>query len=321
MIMMVMEYPEYPRSRVYYSAVDRRYYRQPQSRVYEAQMITPGDIAAIEAVVVLDEVLGLARPQYVLRDICRPIRMDELVATVDIATKLTGQEKVKPFVEAEISAEAYTPVDFNLWKNVVHVAMADESVKKARHDIMGLHATDAAKELPRMENKQIAEEAEANITEKVSGSAYSDWGAVTSGVSDTNPFDAIGASIDYIRGQGYPADFVAMHPTLWRKFILNTWVRDIVHAGLGMVGSTGGEFTLPGYPRMAFFVDPALTETPTATVGAIVGSRSAPGMVLGQGPIEAAKIRNELAGYDAYIIRQYLQPQVVLDAALDMICT
>ena len=141
----------------------------------------------------------------------------------------------------------------------------DANEFKAAHDILGLHVSDAARDLARMENKQVAEEAEANITEKVAGSAYSDWGAVTTGVSDTNPFDAIGASIDYIRSQGYPADFVAMDPTLWRKFILNTWVRDIVHAGLGTVGSTGGEFTLPGYPRMSFFVDPALTDTPTAT--------------------------------------------------------
>jgi hypothetical protein len=307
--------------RIYRSAVDGRYYKQPRSTVFEAQMITPSDISEIEAVTILDEVLGLARPQYVLRGICRPVRMDSLTARVDVATALTGQEKVPPLVEAEISAEAYTSVDFDLWKNVTHVALADEAIKKAAHDILALHVSDAARDLARMENKQVAEEAEANITEKVSGSAYSDWGAVTSGVSDTNPFDAIGASIDYIRGKGYSPDFVAMHPTLWRKFILNTWVRDIVHAGLGMVGATGGEFTLPGYPRMAFFVDPALTETPTASVGPIVGSRSAPGMALGEGPTEAARYRNEKAGYDAYIIRQYLQPQVVLDEALDMICT
>ena len=307
--------------RIYHSAIDERYYKQPRSTVFEAQMITPGDIADIEAVTILDEVLGLARPQYVLRGICRPIRMDSLTARIDVATALAGQEKVPALVEAEITAEAYTDVDFDLWKNVVHVVLSDEARKKAAHDILGLHVSDAARDLARMENKQVAEEAEANITEKVAASVYSDWGAVTSGVSDTNPFDAIGASIDYIRGQGYPADFVAMDPTLWRKFILNTWVRDIVHAGLGTVGSTGGEFTLPGYPRMSFFVDPALTDTPTATVGPIVGSRAAPGMVLGEGPTEAARYRDEKAGYDAYIIRQWLEPQVVLDEALDMICT
>ena len=35
----------------------------------------------------------------------------------------------------------------------------------------------------------------------------------------------------------------------------------------------------------------------------------------------AAQYRNEPAGYDAYIIRDWLEPKVVLDDALDMICT
>lgn len=47
--------------RVWRSAVNGRYYKQPEPRVFEAQIITPEDISSIEAVVILDEVLGLAR--------------------------------------------------------------------------------------------------------------------------------------------------------------------------------------------------------------------------------------------------------------------
>ena len=289
--------------------------------VFEAQMITPGDIADIEAVVILDEVLGLARPQYTLRGLCRPVRMDSLTARVDVATALAGKEKVPPLVEAEIVAEAYSAVDFALWKNVVHVAISDEARKKAAHDILGLHASDAARDLARMENKQVAEEAEDNITEKVSGTAYSDWGARTSGVSDTDPMLAIQASMAYIAGKGYPPDFVAMHPTIWNAFITNTWIRELMKASILRLAPTGGNFTLPGWPTVEVFVDWSLTETPTSAIGPIVGSRAAPGMVLGEGPTEAARYRDEKAGDDAYIIRQWLQPQVVLDDALDMICT
>ena len=306
--------------RIYRSAVDGRYYKQPRSTVFEAQMITPGDIADIEAVTILDEVLGLARPQYNLRGLCRPIRMDSLTANVDVATALAGKEKVPPLVEAEIVAEAYSRVPFELWKNVVHVALSDESIKKAAHDILGLHVSDAARDLVRMENKQIKEVAEA-CTEKVSGTVYSDWGAITSGLSDTNPMLAIQASMQYIEGKGYPPDFVAMHPTLWGKFIQNTFVRDLVHAGIATIGAAGGQFTLPGFPTVKVFVDYALTETPTAALGPLVGSTSAPALAFGEGPTEAARYREEKAGYDAYIIRQYLQPQIVLDDAIDKICT
>ena len=318
--------PDFPR--VIRSAVDGKYYKaafNPEqnkgSRNWSAGIVAPGDIADIQAVTILDEVLGLARPQYKLRSLCRPVRMDQLTARIDIATSLAGQEKVPALVEAEIAKQAYTKVDFDLWKNVVHVAVADESGMKAAHDILGLHTSDAARDLARMENKQIAEAAEAGITEKVAGTAYSDWGARTSGVNDTDPMLAIQASMAYIAGKGYPPDFVAMHPTIWSKFITNTWIRDLVHAGILTVAGGGGQFTLPGWPMVSLIVDWNLTETPTASIGPIVGSRSAPAFVFGEGPTMAAKYRNEQAGYDAYIIRSWLEPKVVLDDAADMICT
>jgi len=58
--------------------------------------------------------------------------------------------------------------------------------------------------------------------------------------SDTNPFEAIRASIEYIKDKGYRPDFMAMHPTLWGKFVTNTYVRDLVHAGIAKIGAGGG---------------------------------------------------------------------------------
>jgi hypothetical protein len=87
------------------------------------------------------------------------------------------------------------------------------------------------------------------------------------------------------------------------------------------IGDRGSSFTLPGFPLVQCIIDYALTETPTGTVGPIIGSTDGPGLVLGQGPTMAAKYRDEAKGYDAYIIRQWLEPKVVLDKVLDMICT
>jgi len=282
--------------RVWRSAVTGDYHKQAKPGVYEAAAIMPTDISSIEAVAILEEVLGQARPFYKLRELCRPVRMDHLTARVDIATGLTGQEKVPAMVEAEIAAESYTAVDFDLWKNVVHVVISDEAAKKAAHDILALNVADAAKDLARMENKQIKEIAEA-CTEKVSGTAYSDWGAMTTPPnSDTNPFEAIRASIEYIEGKGYQPDFMAMHPTLWGKFVTNTYVRDLVHAGIAQLGASGGSFSLPGYPTIKVVTDYQLTSTPTASLGPLVGDSK-------------------------YIIRQYMEPKLVLDDAIDKICT
>ena len=53
----------------------------------------------------------------------------------------------------------------------------------------------------------------------------------------------------------------------------------------------------------------------------MVGDIHAPAIVLGQGPVEAAQYRDEKAEYDAYVIRQYMEPQLVIDDAIDKICT
>jgi hypothetical protein len=52
------------------------------------------------------------------------------------------------------------------------------------------------------------------------------------------------------------------------------------------------------------------------STSAFVLSRAAPALVLGEGPTEAALYRDEKAGYDAYIIRQWLEPKLVLAGAI-----
>ena len=291
--MRMMEQP-----RVWRSSVDRRYYKQSEPRIYEAQMIQPSDITGIEAVTILDEVLGLAAPQYVLRQICRPVRMDSLTARVDIATKLTGQEKVPPLVEAELSSQSYTTVDFDLWKNVVHIVVSDEARKKAAHDILGLHVSDAARDLARMENKQIMEEL-ASATDV----AGSDWGNTAN-----NPYDDVVGAITTIEGNGYPVDFIAADPLVWADFLSNSFVRGTMR---GVQYPAGKVFPVPGLPGVTGYSDGALPNTV-----AYVGSRSAPAVVFGEGPTEAARYRDEKSGYDAYIIRSWLQPELVQSDAI-----
>ena len=283
--------------RVWYSSVRKRFYKQAEPQVFEAQMIQPGDISSIEAVTILDEVLGLARPDYILRNICRPVRMDSLTARVDIATSLAGQEKVPPLVEAEISAEAYSAVDFDLWKNVVHVVLSDEARKKAAHDILGLHVSDAARDLARMENKQV-DEAMDGATDV----AGSDWGGAN------NPYDDVNPVISTIEGNGYPVDAIVAHPLVWGDFFSNDDVKGTL---VGQKMPDGRVFSVPGLPGVTGYGDHACLNT-----SAFVLSTKAPALVLGEGPTEAARYRDEKAGYDAYIIRQWLEPKLVLSDAI-----
>jgi hypothetical protein len=53
---------------------------------------------------------------------------------------------------------------------------------------------------------------------------------------------------------------MALHQTIYSKFIRNTHVRELVHAGIASLGPNGGAFTLPGYPTVNVVTDFALTE-------------------------------------------------------------
>jgi hypothetical protein len=290
--------------RVFRSPVDGRYYGangsgdQDRNVFVAGGIIKPDDISDITAVSVLDEVLGLARPDYLLRNACRVVRMNSLTASIDVATKFTGEEKVPPLVEADIKAQSYTRISFDLPKNVVHVAAADESIKKASHDIMGLQIGDAARELARMENAQIADALEA--TTNTSGG--SDWGGAN------NPFNDIGTAEDDLYANGHKADLIAAAPAVWRDFFSNDDVKGQL-SGLQM--PSGKIFDIPNLPGYKGLSDAELTNT----LALVIATKS-PGAVLGEGPTEAAKYRSETAGYDAYIIRQWVEPKIVNNDAI-----
>jgi len=270
----------------------------------EAQVVD--DVSTIKSQVVLEEVLGLEWRQYVLRRACRIIPMSELVMTIDVGTKPSVSEKVPPMEEAEVLSTKYTPVSFELWKNVGHVVIADESSKKARHAIMNIEIQNCARDLVRAENKQIAAELET-----ATGITGADWGAETSGVSTNNPLVKIGEALKAM--EDYAIDFMAVDGQAWQEFLTNTRIAGMVEAKILGVREDpmGGVVTLPGWPLIQVLVDNHLTDTV-----AIIGSSSAPGVAFGEGPTEAARYRNEPKGYDAYIIRQWLEPKKVVSGAI-----
>ena len=78
------------------------------------------------------------------------------------------------------------------------------------------------------------------------------------------------------------------------------------------LGAEGGLFSVLGYSSVRVMVDYGVTPSTSC----FVLSSEAPALVLGEGPTEAARYRDEKAGYDAYIIRQWLEPKLVLSDAI-----
>lgn len=301
---------------IYLSAVDRdehgrrRAYRvagnPDTSRRFEAAgIVTPTDISDVEAVVIMEEVLGLARPEYNLRQACRVVPMDTLTHKIDVYTKLSASEKVEPLEEPEIQKHGRTRVSFDLWKNVVHVAAEDAAQKRSAHNDLALQIEDAAKALAYSENSQIATVIEA----ATNTSAGSDWGTVTDGRSANSPYEDIMTAFDTIRGtNGFKPDKILAHPYVWMDFFGNDYVKGQLQGEV--LPNLDQAFTVPGLPGMTGISDWALTNTQCL----VLDSRNA--VVLGEGPTSAEKYRNAAAGYDAYIIRQWLEPQIVQEGAI-----
>lgn len=294
--------------KVFYSSVKHEIYKQFTPETFEAAgIIDPADSDFLEAYVLLREVLGLARPQYTLRQICRTIPMNKLHATIPIATGLTVDEKVKPGIEAEIDKLAWTDVTFALWKNVGHVNIVREAMLSGAFDFYAMGIEDCARDLARAENDQIA----AILPGATDQAAGGVWDTFTSGVSDYNPYDDILDALDALSAVGYPANWAVMAPKVWKGFILNSFVRELVHAGIATVTPSGGSFTIPGYPTVKVLVDHAVTPATSC----YIFSSNAPAFVLGTGPTEAARYEDVPAGFYGYVIRQWLEPKLVLPTA------
>ena len=292
--------PQFERYAAWYNPCDRKIYQGKAPIEYQAAgIVGVSDLSAVDLKILLQEILGLQRPAYNLRNLTRQINMNALKASVPVYTKLTANEKVGELVESPVSAGDWATVDFSLWKNVVHIVVSDEAQKRANVDVFGTQTRDAAGALTASENSQIKTVLEAETT-----ASGTDWGG------DNNPYDDLIGVMSTIAAKGYPADFVAAHPLVWGDFFGNKYVKGQLAGASYPDFTLGGGFPIIGLPGITGFSDFALTNTI-----AIVGSKNN-ACVLGIGPTEAARFRNELTGYDAYIIRQYLQPQVVVPDAI-----
>jgi len=263
-----------------------------------AGFIQAKDISALEKEVIIEEILGLAEKEPSLKELCRVIKMDNLHATIRIATSLTGHRKVGELEVAPLSSQSYTTVTFNLWKNVVPVAISQEALLKSDVDILKLHVEDAARELVRMENQDIAEEM-ANAT-SVSGS---DW------TNDANdPADDVFAAYDEIvdNEKGYTPDVLAMHPKVYSALVSNKNTKDSLERGT--VAVTG---ELEKFLGLKIVVNRYLPNN----VAYVIDTK-APALVYGDGPTIETDIDGEAAFYKGFAIAKFGEPKLILSGAI-----
>ena len=249
----------------------------------------------VQAKIVLEELLGFARPAYVLAGCCVSYPTPELVKTIGVATKGSGQRNVKPLIESKITGSAPTIVKVDCHLNEYHIVIEDKQARQGAWDLLGNYIADGGQEVAHMQNQDIADALAGATTD-----TGEDWSAVTGGISDYNPMTKVGEVINILAGKGYPATFMAVNGSDWANFLTNTRIARAVQAGLITVG---GSVALPGWPAVKVLVDYGITAT-----SAFIGNPK--GISLCDGGTEAVKFRDEKKRYTGYIIRQYLDVQI-----------
>jgi len=268
--------------------------------------IDVADIEDIEAKVVVSEVLGLARNKYKLRELCRVIKMPDLLGDMPVATRLAGIKHVPPLKEAELSKEAYTWVHFDLeayGKNVVHIAISYEAGKKKNlvGDILASNVKDAAGAIAQMENEDIASVLPTGFANQTG----SDWGG------DNDPSDDVMEAIATMINldKGYEPTYLAMNPLVWADLVSNDYVRKQMERNMMVKGE------VPTYCGLKVLTDVAITPNTSCFVLAT----EAPALVLGDGPSMVQKYSGNAAFYTGYAIAKFAEPKVVqADAGIEI---
>jgi len=260
------------------------------------KIIVAGDVPeAMKAQVIAEEVIAAARPDYNLRELCRIMTMQEISAKIPIQTNLSGQEKVPELVEANLSALSFTQVEFDMWKNVVHVAVSKEAELRSKQDLLAMSVMDAGRDVARMENKQIAEMMAGSTA--LSGTLWD---------NDANsPMKDILKGMRVLQSAGYKPTHIGMSPGVYEAFAGNA---KVVEAYLR--GATVNMGQIPGVLGLKILVDQNLIY-PDAKQAWIVDQR-APAFVLGDGPELVTRYPGGAKFYDGYAIGDFLEPKLVI---------
>jgi hypothetical protein len=185
-----------------------------------------------------------------------------------------------------------------MWKNTVYVALSDEARMKSIPNVLMMNVEDAGGALAYSKNTQIK-------TVLESGSRTSNGGDWT---STTNPYADIDTAIDSIEStyEAGKADTLAAPRKVWTAFWSNKYVKGELQ---GVTFPTSRVFPVPGLPGFTGILDNSISSETM-----IVCDRRQY-VVLGQGPVVAEQYRNAGAGFDAWVIREYLEPKLAVNDA------
>lgn len=265
-----------------------------------AGTVTSNDFSAITVVNVLSELLGTQWRVHTLEQAVWVVPTPSLHLDIDTYTKFTASQDVPEGAVAMTKKGTFARQSIDLSKDVANVAFTDEVLMRPYdHNIYQSHVQNAVQDLKRIKAKKIATELETATD--VSGA---DWGSFSAGLSSNKPLDDIGGVVDTIEANDGTADVIATADRPYRDFISNTFNK----GNMGVTpDTTFGPRVIAGIQGLNgfnWYIDQELTSTI-----ATVYDRNA--IILAQGPVRTAQYRDELAGIDGFLTRDYNAVKIV----------
>lgn len=262
-------------------------------------VIDSSDFTAIKVINVLAEIMGRDTRVYVLEQAVDRIATPNLTATIDTWKGFGISQNVGEAVRALPKKGSFTRASYELNKNIGLVMSTDESQLKSDKDILQEHVRQVGQAMRQAKATSIA-----TALETFSDNSGSNWSAYTGEHNTADPTIQLGALRDTIEANGGNADTIASHAVPARYFLSNTAIKG---SGTPSTDSISGNRILngvQGLPGVTWYIDNLKTST-------LVTIYDRTAVKLFQGPVRTAQFRDEHAGIDAYITRDWFTVQVV----------
>jgi hypothetical protein len=228
-----------------------------------------------------------------LVDLCQPVDVPELTATIPIQSIMEGAEDLGDWEWSKIEGSDFTNVDFDLKKDRIKIGVSDEAKYKSRAgDPLALQISAGAMRLANILDKKIVT---AMQTSPQTAATSAIWSTVTN-----NPLRDLAKACAGIRP--YKADFVIMPSAVWSAFVGNDYTSKFAEGNPDALSKATA--IVPGLGLKVY-----INENVTAK-SILVGCSGAPGCAVGNGPVEVRSFDSERGGriYQMDVWRQAKAP-------------
>jgi hypothetical protein len=259
----------------------------------KAGAINLTDMDELTTATVLQRVIEVARPAYVLNEACNVIPSSTIRGTIGVANSVKAHEDVAEYEEVKIDKNTITRVPYTLGKNARQIVISDEAqMQNATMQELNVSINDVAGALAYSKNSKIAKALFNTATPNAAGPNLT--------LATVNPYIAINTAIKAIKkaDQGLARTIVA-NSDVWTAFFSHDKVKGQLY-GVN-APSLLNSFPVPGLVGVTGILDDHIEDND------ILICNKDRYTALMQGPITAEDYRSVPAGFNGWVVRDFMQ--------------